>query len=307
MRLPAILLAVVTLCVLCGSGGAAADSRTPDGSYSPPGANDWRCVPPRDHPNPVVLVHGTWGNQNNWDVLAPQLKGQGYCVFSLNYGRDTASVAGARPGVYGTGDIRESARQLAEFVDKVRAATRRAHVDLVAYSQGGVVARQYMRFDGGVDHDAPQYNSVRRLITIGATNHGTTYQDMGYLASTGSAGNPVASAVAQVLGVAAAQQVVGSDFLRRLNSGGDTEPGVDYTVIASRLDRVTTPPESTFLHQGPRAPVENIWVQAVCAKDAADHSDLPSSPAVIEIVRQALDPADVARGCGGELSPRARP
>ncbi|WP_254206076.1 esterase/lipase family protein [Nocardia alni] len=268
-----------------------------DGSSAPPGANDWRCAPPHEHPDPVVLVHGTWGNQNNWNVLAPQLKDQGYCVFSLNYGRDTASVTGARPGVYGTGDIRESAWQLAEFVDKVRAATHGAHVDLVAHSQGGIVARQYMRFDGGVDHADPQHNSVRRLITLGATNHGTTYRDMGYLVSTGSAGSPVKSVVTRVLGVAAAQQVVGSEFLRRLNAGGDTEPGVDYTVIASRLDQVTTPPESTFLRPGPRAVVDNVWVQNVCAKDTVDHSDLPRSPAVIEIVEQALDPADVARGC----------
>src|SRR6266568_682651 len=248
MRSLAVLLAGVGLCAMFGVGGAAAHSAgpAPDGSSPPPGANDWHCAPTSAHPDPVVLVHGTWGNQNNWDVLAPELKSQGYCVFSLNYGRDVSSPSGAEPGVYGTGDIRESARELASFVEKVCTATASEHVDLVAHSQGGVVARQYMRFDGGVDRADPQHNVVRRLVTIGATNHGTTFKEVGFLASVGGSSGPVAGAVARVLGVAAAQQVVGSPFLAHLNADGDTDPGVDYTVIASRLDDITTPPESTF-------------------------------------------------------------
>jgi triacylglycerol esterase/lipase EstA (alpha/beta hydrolase family) len=303
MRSLVVLCAAVSLCTVFGFGGAAAESLGPDGAVpngsSPPhGANDWHCAPTAAHPDPVVLVHGTWGNQNNWDVLAPKLKSQGYCVFTLNYGRDAGSALGAEPGIYGTGDIRASARELGAFVEKVLAATTSEHVDLVAHSQGGIVARQYMRFDGGVDHADPRRNTVRRLVMIGATNHGTTFKDVGFLDSTGSASGPVAGGVARVLGVAAAQQVVGSRFLAHLNADGDTEPGVDYTVIASRVDDVTTPPESTFLRPGPRAVVDNVWVQAVCASDTAEHAELPRSPTVIRIVQRALDPAYSAGACG---------
>ncbi|MBF6333821.1 alpha/beta fold hydrolase [Nocardia transvalensis] len=267
-----------------------------DGSVAPRGANDWQCGPSATHPEPVVLVHGTWGNQNNWDVLAPELRSEGYCVFSLNYGRDTSSIYGGRPGVYGTGDIPDSARELAAFVEKVRAATHSTRVDIVSHSQGGVVTRQYLRFEGGANPAEPERNTVRKVVMIAATNHGTTALDMGRLVHVGSTSEPAHRAVGAVLGEAAAQQVVGSDFLQRLNAGGDTEPGVHYTVVASSVDQVTTPPGSTFLVAGPRAEVDNIWLQAVCPSDTFDHGRLTESPTVIRIVKRALDPSS------GELS-----
>ncbi|WP_280266001.1 esterase/lipase family protein [Nocardia wallacei] len=302
MRSLAVLLSVMGLCTVGAFSGAAADPVADfvhgrDGSVAPSGANDWQCSTSAAHPVPVLLLHGTWGNQNSWDVLAPKLKAAGHCVFTLNYGRDTSSMYGAQPGVYGTGDIRASAGELAAFLDRVRAATGAAQVDIVAHSQGGLVARQYLRFGGGADPAAPERNTVRRLVTVGATNHGTTLSNLGYLLPSGSAAGPGEAAVARVLGPAAAQQVVGSEFLRALNAGGDTEPGVHYTVIASRVDEITTPPETTFLRAGPGAAVDNVWVQNVCAGDTFDHAKLPTSPAVIQIVQRALDPSHAAPRC----------
>jgi triacylglycerol esterase/lipase EstA (alpha/beta hydrolase family) len=309
MRRLAVLMMAVVFSAALGFGVAAAAppgsaehavaGHAVDGSVSPPGANDWQCLTSAQHPRPVVLVHGTWGNQNAWDLLAPRLKAEGYCVFSLNYGRDTSSLVGAQPGVYGTADIRQSARELADFVTRVRVATGAAQVDMVAHSQGGVVARQYTRFGGGADPADPQRNIVRNLVTVAATNHGTTAGDLGYLVHAGATSGPVDAAVARVLGAAAAQQVVGSEFLRTLNAGGDTEPGIHYTVIATRVDEVSTPPEATFLRPGPDAVVDNIWVQAVCASDTFDHSKLPDSPTVMAIVQHGLDPEYPGSRCAG--------
>ncbi len=299
MRSSAVLLAVLALCAMVGFGGPAASAAPVlDGSAPPPGANDWRCKPSAAHPDPVVLVHGTWGNQDTWNKLAPALKAQGYCVYALNYGHDTASLLGRMPGIYGTGDIGKSAVQLANFVGKVRAATSSAHVDMVAHSQGGVVARQYMRFAGGADLADPKRNVVRKLVTLGATNHGSTSVLLGYPLDTASGSGPLGGAVSSVLGVSAVQQITGSRFLNRLNAGGDTVPGVDYTVIATRMDDTTTPPESTFLRAGPRAVVDNVWVQTVCAGADVTHVGFPRSPIAIRLILRALDPSYSGRVCG---------
>src|SRR3954451_1992947 len=100
---------------------------------SPPGANDFSCKPSAAHPRPVVLVHGTFADMSDsWQALSPLLANNGYCVFALNYG--SANGSGA-VGIYGIGDIRQSAAELSAFVDEVLAATGAAKVDLVGHSQ----------------------------------------------------------------------------------------------------------------------------------------------------------------------------
>ncbi|MEV6555815.1 alpha/beta fold hydrolase [Nocardia sp. NPDC051756] len=261
---------------------------TEDGSVSPAGANDWTCVPNTKRPEPVVLVHGTWGNQNSWDVLAPQLKALGVCVYSLNYGHAPFSVRGAAPGVFGTADIRSSAKELAAFIERVRGVTGAAKVDIVAHSQGAPLTRQYLRFEGGAYRADPSRNKVDHLVTIAGTNHGTTADGLGFLLPTGSASGISDGVIARVLGTSAAQQLTGSEFIRTLNAGGDTEPGVHYTAIATRVDHVVTPPEATFLRAGRAATVENLWVQDLCPTDTFHHGILPESPTVAYLVHRAL-------------------
>ncbi|QIS09656.1 esterase/lipase family protein [Nocardia arthritidis] len=274
---------VLALLVGCAPEAAAVPfGKNPDGGVPPAGSDDWTCVPTAAHPEPVVLIHGTWDNQNAWDVLAPQLKSVGYCVFSLNYGRDTSSVLGAIPGVYATGDIRTSAREVGAFVDRVRAATGAAKVALVGHSQGALVARQFVRFDGGRD-------KVGTLITLVGTNHGSTQHGLVSANRVETPSSPELVA-APVVGEAAVQQLVGSEFLRTLNAAGDTDPGIDYTAIASRRDDASSPPEATFLRAGPGATVHNVMVQDLCPADAYDHAGLPRSPAVAYLVNRALDP-----------------
>ncbi|WP_225823886.1 esterase/lipase family protein [Streptomyces naphthomycinicus] len=239
----------------------------------PAGANDWACRPGPAHPHPVVLVHGTFENRYaNWAALAPRLKRAGYCVYALNYGAPDAAPLKA------TGDMAASAGQLSAFVDRVLGATGAAEADIVGHSQGGLMPRYYIDRLGGAD-------KVAKLVALTPPNHGTTFQGMGLMARA----TPGAD---ELLGVSCAsceQQLVGSDFLRDLNSGGGTVPGVDYTVIATVHDQVVTPFTSSYL--APAANVANRTVQAYCLTNTSDHIDISYDPVAVRLVLDALDPA----------------
>ncbi len=88
---------------------------------------------------------------------------------------------------------------------------------------------------------------------------------------------------------ACVEQEVGSDFLTGLNSGGETVPGVTYTVITTTGDEVVTPYSSAFLP--PAADVTDITVQDQCGLDASDHLEIAYDPIALTDVLNALDPA----------------
>jgi triacylglycerol esterase/lipase EstA (alpha/beta hydrolase family) len=232
------------------------------------GLNDYSCRPSAVHPRPVVLVHGTFGNTSTWAVMAPGLERAGYCVFDLDYGCQNGQTV-----VCGTAPIEDSARQLAAFVAQVQAATGAAQVDIVGHSQGGMMPRSYMKFLGGAA-------SVHQLIGLAPSNHGTTFNGLGQLA----AHVPGAS----VLCAACVEQIVPSAFITNLNAGGDTLPGVRYTVIETVHDEVVTPYTSAFL-SGPA--VTNILLQSTCPADLTGHIAIPIDPNAVGWPLHALDPA----------------
>ncbi|MEU2082494.1 triacylglycerol lipase [Streptomyces albus] len=238
------------------------------------GWNDYTCKPSAAHPRPVVLVHGTLGNSvDNWLGLAPYLVKRGYCVFSLDYGQ-----LPGRPFFHGLGPIEKSAEQLSAYVDKVLAATGAGEVDIVGHSQGGMMPRQYLKFHGGAA-------KVRALIGIAPSNHGTTLSGLAKLADQ----FPPIGDVVEEIGPALLQQKEGSDFLEKLNAGGDTVPGVEYTVIATRFDEVVTPYRTQFL-DGPN--VRNVRVQDLCPLDISEHLAVALTDRVAwHETANALDPA----------------
>ncbi|MFD9636033.1 esterase/lipase family protein [Streptomyces violascens] len=252
----------------------------PDPDRSPAGANDFGCKPSAAHPYPVVLVHGTFENAfDNWSGLAPVLKKAGYCVFALNYGETRPHAL-----IKAVGPIPASARQLAAFVDKVRAATGAAKVDLVGHSQGGGLMPQwYLRFDGGAA-------KVHQLVGISPSSHGTTLLGLihvadAVLAVAGRAGKPLG-----LDSPAAKDQTVGSPVLHQLYAEGDTEPGVTYTNIITKTDEVVTPYTNQYLTAGPGATVHNVLLQGVCPLDLTGHMGSSYDPNTYQLVLNALDP-----------------
>ncbi|HEX8975823.1 MAG TPA: alpha/beta fold hydrolase [Solirubrobacteraceae bacterium] len=281
-----VTVAVAFLCLVAVSAAGGA-SRLPvvfDGlsgyahispAGSPPGANRWRCRPPRAHPRPVILVHGTFADMSDsWRALSPLLVNHGYCVFALNYG---AYGGSGKLGIYGVGSIEASARQLSAFVDRVLAASHARQVDVVGHSQGGMMPRYYLRFLGGAA-------KVHTLVGLAPSNHGTTLNGLSALPK-------VFPGVGALLGSgcpACMEQQRGSAFLRRLGAGGDTVPGVHYTVIQSRHDEIVTPFSSAFL-SGPH--VNNVTLQRQCRLDQGEHLSMPYDHIADGDVLNALDPA----------------
>ncbi|MFD4259148.1 esterase/lipase family protein [Streptomyces sp. NPDC058534] len=266
--LTALLLTAAVALFPAATAAHAADARPSSGW------NDYTCKPSAAHPRPVVLVHGTFGNSvDNWLGLAPYLKNRGYCVFSLDYGQ--------LPGVpffHGLGPVEKSAEQLDAYVDRVLAATGAAETDLVGHSQGGMMPRYYLKFLGGAVE-------VNALVGIAPSNHGTTLSGLTNLL-------PYFPGVGDLLNEhtpALADQVVGSDVLTKLNAGGDTVPGVRYTVLATKYDEVVTPYRSQYL-SGPG--VRNVLLQDLCPLDFSEHLAIGLFDRIaFHEVANALDPA----------------
>jgi triacylglycerol esterase/lipase EstA (alpha/beta hydrolase family) len=243
---------------------------TPD--LVPPGTNDWTCKPSAAHPNPVVLVHGTWENAyDNWAYIAPRLQASGECVYALNYSTKNAPFNG-------TGDIKASAGELSTFVDKVLAQTGATKVDIVGHSQGAMMPRAYIKYYGGA-------TKVKNLVALNGTQSGTTLDGIGTLGKDLG----VLSTVASVAGEAARDQVIGSPFLTALNAGGMTVAGVRYTAIATKYDEVTTPYTNAFITDNESgAYVNNIVLQNGCGTNFADHLSEPYSARTLWFIKQAL-------------------
>ncbi|MDO3651104.1 esterase/lipase family protein [Nocardia mangyaensis] len=260
--------------------GIAPELITPGGSL--PGANDPGCVPSAEHPNPVVLLHGTGGGaQTNWGLYAPLLANEGYCVFSLTYGAydlpwPVSAVGGMRP-------IEQSAAEVAAFVDRVLASTGATQVDFVAHSQGNIVGNYYIKRVGGAD-------KVGKLVAIAPPWLGTNAlgaADIAHFSRALGAG-PAFDAVATSLCQACGQMFTGSPFLTALNADGVYSPQVTYTNIVSAIDELVVP-HTSGLVPGPNT--TSIVVQDGCAQDFSEHLAIAGSPRAAGHVLNALDPA----------------
>lgn len=281
LRPLAAVLLTAAVAVVPAATASASDDAAPDAGW-----NDYSCKPSAAHPRPVVLVHGTLGNSvDNWLGLAPYLTSRGYCVYSLDYGQ--------LPGVpffHGLGPIDKSAEQLSAFVDKVLAATGAAKADLVGHSQGGMMPRYYLKFLGGAA-------KVGALVGLAPDNHGTDLDGLTNLLPYFPGAEDLLKATTPGL----ADQITGSAFLTKLNAGGDTVPGVRYTVIATRYDEVATPWRTQYLSG---TGVRNVLLQDLCALDLSEHLAIGLFDRIaFHEVANALDPAHATEtSCASALS-----
>jgi triacylglycerol lipase len=213
-------------------------------------ANSIHPVPQGD-PGPALLVPGYGGSGQSLQPLAAALRSAGRTVVIV------------QPVDDGTDDLRKQAEHLAEVADQVRDDAGAASVDVIGYSAGGVVARLWVRDDGGGQ-------VARRVLTLGSPHHGTSQAALGAELAGGCP-------------TACEQLVPNSDLLRRLNASDETPAGPLWTTVRSASDQVVTPVDSAAL-----SGALNILVQDVCPGSVAAHGDLPSNPVVLAALGSVL-------------------
>ncbi|MFF4225177.1 hypothetical protein ACFYZH_20285 [Streptomyces abikoensis] len=164
-------------------------------------------------------------------------------------------------------------------------------VDIVGHSpSGGPLPRFSMEFMNGA-------SKVDKLIGLAPDNHGATASGPGTLARK----VPGVSKALSLSVPGLEDQIVGSEFLKRLNSKPDTVPGVKYTVISTKYDEIATPYKSRQL-SGPN--VRNVVIQDLCRLDVSEHIALGLVDRIaFHEVANALDPAHATpTTCASALS-----
>ncbi len=204
---------------------------------------------------PVILLHGSFSTVvSNFTALVPALRAGHRCVYALNYGHG------------GLDRVTSSAGQFARLVSAVLSLTGRGQVDVVAYSQGGLVLRAGLRLDRLAD-------KVATAVLIAPSWNGTT--------------SPLVGSVPAGVCPACADQRAGSDLLQELAAGGDLDGNVRYAEISTSADTVVTPVASQ-VPIGPPDRVRAIVVEDRCPLLVTDHIRLPAARGVIGWTLAAL-------------------
>ncbi|GJJ68436.1 triacylglycerol lipase [Entomortierella parvispora] len=253
------------------------------------GFNDWNCKPTAQRPLPVVLVHGLTGNAiTNWFYMAPRFVAEGYCVFALSYGQ-----LNNVPIIYGLDKMENSAQQLSDFVDKVLASTGTSKVNIFGLSEGSLMPRHYLRFLGGAA-------KVNKFAGASSIQYGTDLLGLVNILEPLGLYDPIAAVISPFC-LSCTQLIRNSTFLQKLNAGGDTVPGVDYLMIASKYDEIVTPYTSGFL-KDKNPLVHNQLLQDWCPFDVSDHLLQGVNPIVFNGVHAFFTPsADQNISCGDLL------
>ena len=256
---------------------AADDAQTPSPALSV-SSNDLsravRCHEPTIQGSarvrqPVLLVPGTTATgAEQWDWgYVPALRRAGFPVCTVDLHER------------GLGDMQVSAEYVVHAIRYMK-RTFHSKIDVLGYSQGGILARWAVKF----------WPDVRRAV-----------DDVVLLEVPVNRGTLMGNVLCAVPCIPVAKQVrAGSAFFRALNRGGEAPGAVDYTSILSKTDEVVIPQGqrsvSLFLGEAPN--LSNVEIQSICPGRVVDHMLAPSDAVGYAIALDAFahpGPADQAR------------
>jgi triacylglycerol esterase/lipase EstA (alpha/beta hydrolase family) len=185
-------------------------------------------------PDPVILVGGYANFDASWQAWARSLARDGIPAYPVTV-----------PG-NATGDLEAGARYLAEQVERVRRETGAARVDIVGFSAGGIIVRQFAKYHAARD-------SIDAVVTLATPNNG-----IGISGPLGAVAGALLDPLYRVFGGAAAPQMRrGSAFLARLNaaSTGDAAGTVRYASVFSAIMDGAVTSASARLDHGLNIPI----------------------------------------------------
>ncbi|MDP0399754.1 esterase/lipase family protein [Tsukamurella strandjordii] len=244
------------------------------------------CKPTPRHPNPVVVLPGGDGTVDEtaeqWRTMTDTLGQDGYCtlVFQVR-GTD---------GNRWASDIPSAGQDLAAFVESVKQKTSAQQVSIVGHSAGSVVANYYLKVLRG----APNVHDAVFIAPETANCDGA-----GFAESIGLpfAPFPVFRAVPAVPALlsrlapsaAGSMQIApGSEVFKSIFEDGSlTQPGVRYSVIASKHDQFATPaPTCSFIDEP--GVTNALYDELFPTAPAVDHSEIRSSTNTAKWVAEQL-------------------
>jgi triacylglycerol lipase len=220
--------------------------------------------------DPVIVVAGTGAGEPavpalDLTLLVDRLEADGYTPFVFYL-----------PG-QGLGDIGATSAAFAPFVDQVLATTGASRVDVIGHSQGGLVARYYIKFlDGAAKVDS--------FVGLATPHHGTRLANLASF-----------HGLVDCVGYAFCQQVVtGSSWLAALNGDDDTFGAVRYTNLATTLDLIVVPYTNSF-QRSPGA--VNVTIQQRCPLRIVEHLTLALDGTTYSGIQDALAGRPITLNC----------
>jgi triacylglycerol esterase/lipase EstA (alpha/beta hydrolase family) len=227
----------------------------------PSGVNQASCTP-KVGKRHVFLIHGTLHSSSlSFNALAPRLSQAGYCTWAHDYG-----ALDPKDPLKGRQPVAQSAKEVAGAIDDVLRKTGNNKIDLIGFSQGGLIGFYLLK-------QAGYAGKVNQLIAISPSVRGTSSEASLRFNAGGQC-------------PACADQYAQSSFIKTFNAGPLTVSGVRYTVLATRDDWVVTPPENQLVQE---AGVRNFMMQDVFPGKSISHVGMMYDDAVAALVVSLLN------------------
>ena len=202
----------------------------------------------------VILIPGYGGGSDALDGLASALRSSGHTVVIVDLGDEHGDIRG-----YGA-DVSRLAAQLV--------TDGASGVDLVGYSEGGLIARAALATDPRL---------VRRIATVATPHAGTALAGLGAMLAD-SAACPMACQ----------QMAPDSEFLGSLLAPGDA---TRWLSAYSANDDVVRPADSSYLDGATNVEVTK------CGTGPLDHGAIIRSATVWSVVTTFLESGSVDAAC----------